>query len=147
MKLKYETAALLVALIALIAVVTALTLLYAVQSIRSTATVATVNVGVYKDVACTVNCTTISWGAVAPSGSQTYTVYVKNLGTVPMSLSMTTSDWNPASTSGFVTVSWNRENYSLDAGFSVNATLTLAVSPSVSGITNFDFNINIKGTG
>jgi hypothetical protein len=119
------------------------------QQISSTGTVAsTVDVGVYTDSACTTNCTSISWGTLAPGATVTRTVYVKNLGTLPETLDMTTSGWNPANANGPITFTWNRASYVLNASQSVSATLTLAVSSSInSSITNFSFNIIISGTG
>jgi hypothetical protein len=141
------------ALIALIATGILLTLvtsgaLLSTQQVPSSGTVSAVNVGVYIDSGCTNNCTSISWGNIAPGGTATYTVYVRNEGSVPMTLSMTTSSWNPSAANGPITLTWNRANYNLTAGASVSATLTLTVSSSISSsITSFSFNIVITGTG
>jgi hypothetical protein len=141
------------ALIAIVATGILLTLvtsgaLLATQQVPSTGTVSAVNVGVYTNSGCTSNCTSISWGTISPGSSTTYTVYVKNTGNVPVTLSMTTSGWNPTSANGPITLAWNREGTSLNAGDSVSATLTLTVSSSISSsITNFSFNIVITGTG
>lgn len=111
-------------------------------------TVSGINVGVYTDPACTANCTSISAGALTPGSIKTYTVYVKNTGSAPMNLSMTTSDWNPATANGPITLTWNRDNYNLAAGASVSATLALTVSSSIStSITAFNFNLRVTGTG
>jgi hypothetical protein len=123
-------------------------LLSANQNVPVQGTVSAVNVGVYTDSACTTNCTSISAGTLAPGTSKTFTVYVKNTGTVPMTLSMTDSGWNPSAADGPITLTWNRDAYSLAAGASVTATLTLTVSSSISSsITSFSFNVAITGTG
>ncbi len=124
-------------------------LLLSSQTVPSNGTVlSTVNVGVYNDQNCTQNCTSIDWGTLAPGSSTIRTVYVKNTGTLPMTLNMTTSGWNPSSANGPITLSWNREGTVLNASQSINATLTLTISPSInSSITNFSFNITITGTG
>ena len=109
--------------------------------------VSSINVGVYTDSACTINCTSISAGALTPGSTTTYTLYVKNTGSIPMSLSMTTSGWEPAAANGPITLTWNRNNYNLPAGASVNATLKLTVSEAISSsITAFTFNIAVTGT-
>ena len=142
-----------IALIALVATGIILTfgtsaLLSSSQNVPVDGTVSGINVGVYTNSACTLNCTSISAGAIMPGDTKTYTVYVKNTGSVPMDLSMTTSGWNPATANGPITVTWNRENYSLAPGASVSATLTLTVSESIStSITGFSFNVAITGTG
>jgi hypothetical protein len=123
-------------------------LLLSSQTVPSTGTVlSTVEVGVYNDQACTQNCTSIDWSTLGPGSSTTKTVYVKNTGTLPMALNMATTDWNPSDADGPITLGWNREGAVLNASQSINATLTLSVSPSInSSITTFSFNITITGT-
>jgi len=82
-----------------------------------------------------------------PGGSATQTINIKNIGNgVSLSLSMTTTNWNPASTNGPITITWNRENTILSPGQSTSATITLTVSPSISDVTNFSVQISITGT-
>ena len=63
------------------------------RSIPSSGMVVAVNVGVYSDSACTLNLTSIDWGNVYPGGSVPRTIYVKNTGNAPITLSMTTALW------------------------------------------------------
>jgi len=117
------------------------------QTIPSNGTITTVNVGVYTNPTCTTNCTSISWGTISPGNTATYTVYVKNNGNTPLTLNMTTSNWNPTNANGPIALSWNREATVLSAGQNTTVTLTLTVSSSISSsITNFSFNIVITGT-
>jgi hypothetical protein len=124
-------------------------LLLSSQTVPSSGTVlSTVNVGVYNDQACTQNCTSINWATLSPGSATTKTVYVNNTGTLPVTLNMATSGWNPSSANGPITLGWNREGATLNASQSINATLTLTVLPSInSSITTFSFNITITGTG
>jgi hypothetical protein len=124
-------------------------LLLSNQTVPSNGSVlSTVNVGVYSDSSCTQNCTSINWGTLAPGSSTIRTVYVKNTGTLPMTLNMATTGWNPSNANGPITLSWNREGAVLNASQSISATLTLTVSSSISSsITTFSFNITITGTG
>ncbi len=124
-----------------------LAILDAQRVIPSSGLVAAVNVGVYSDVACTLNLTSITWGNVYPGDSVPRTIYVKNTGNVPMTLSMATAAWNPAGAAGQITVAWDKENAVLNPGQSTSATLTLSVSPSISGVTAFSVNIVITGSG
>ena len=116
------------------------------QTVPSAGTVTAVNVGVYTNSACTSNCTSIDWGTLSPGGSTTKTIYVKNTGTIPVTLSMTTANWSPSNANNYLTITWNRANYALAAGSSVSATLTLTASSSAGAITNFSFDIIITGT-
>ena len=70
------------------------------RAIPSSGMVVAVNVGVYSDAACTLNLTSIDWGSVYPDGSAQRTIYVKNTGNAPITLSMTTTSWNPGYLSG-----------------------------------------------
>ena len=70
------------------------------RAIPSSGLVVAVNVGVYSDAACTQNLTSIDWGSVYPGGSVPKTIYVKNTGNAPITLSMTTASWNPGIAAG-----------------------------------------------
>ena len=117
------------------------------RAIPSTGMVLAVNVGVFSDVGCTLNLTSIDWGSVYPGESVSRTVYVKNTGNAPITLSMGTSAWNPSVAEGQLTVAWNKENVSLIAGESTAAVLALAVSPSVHDVASFSVNVVITGSG
>ena len=121
-------------------------LLMSSQTVQSAGTVTAVNVGVYSDSGCTQNCTSIDWGSLAPGNSSTRTIYVKNIGTIPMMLSMTTGSWVPSNASSYITLSWNRGGTVLAANQSISAVLTLSASSSTGNITSFSFNIIITGT-
>lgn len=121
-------------------------LLMSSQSLQSSGTVTAVNVGVYSDSGCTQNCTSINWGSIAPGNSTTRTIYVKNIGTIPMTLAMTTGSWVPSNANTYISLSWNREGTVLTANQSISATLTLSASSSAGNITSFSFNIIITGT-
>ena len=124
-------------------------LLLTSQTVPSNGTVlSTINVGVYNDQVCAQNCTSINWSTIAPGSSTTKTFYVKNTGTLPMTLNMATTGWNPSNANGPIALGWDREGAVLNASQSINATLTLTVSPTIdSSITDFSFNITITGTG
>jgi len=126
--------------------VSALGALVATRTISNSGSVTAVGVGVYSDSACKTALTAISWGTVNPGDVKNYTVYVKNEGTVSVTLSMTVSNWNPPSASSYITLTWNQEKSTLTAGQVVPAVLTLSVSSSVSGVTSFSFDITITGT-
>jgi hypothetical protein len=117
------------------------------QTISSSGTISTANVGVFSDSQCTQPLSTISWGSVAPGSSVSRTIYVKNTGDLPLTLSMSTASWNPVAASNSMAITWNREGTVLAAGQIVPAELTLAVDSDISGVTAFSVNIIISGTG
>jgi len=120
--------------------------LVATRTISNSGSITAVGVGVYSDSACKTALSAISWGTVNPGDVKNYTVYVRNEGTVSVTLSMTVSNWNPSSASSYITLTWNKEKSTLTAGQVVPAVLTLSVSSSVSGVTSFSFDITITGT-
>ena len=123
--------------------------LVATQTISNTGSITvtpSVQLGVYSDSGCTVAISSVSWGTLNPGTTSTAPIYVKNQGNVAVTLSMSVNSWNPSSASSYLTLTWNRDGYSLAAGASVSAVLSLTVSSSITGITTFSFSITITGT-
>ena len=124
----------------------ALGALVATRTISILGNVTAVGVGVYSDSGCTAALSTIGWGELNPGDSKTYMVYMRNEGSVPITLSMALGNWNPTLASSHITLTWNREDYVLPAGQVIEAVLTLTVSSSINGVTSFSFDITITGT-
>ena len=140
----------LILVIAAIVVLLSLTtagLLTVTQTISSSGTITALNVGVYSVSACTQSLASISWGQIALGGSASKTIYIKNTGNAPITLSMSTDSWSPSEANGPITITWDKSGASLNVGQSTSAVLTLAVSSSISGITSFSVNIEIIGSG
>jgi hypothetical protein len=117
-------------------------------TVNSTGTiVASPDLDLYSDSACTVPLTAINWGSITPGGTSTTTLYVKNTGGVSSTLSLGTTNWNPTTANGPLTISWNKQNTVLAPGQSTAATLTLTASTTITGITTFGVQIIISGTG
>ena len=105
------------------------------------------NLGVYSDSTCTTTLSAIDWGTITPGSTVTKTVYVKNTGTrTSLALSMSTSNWSPASASTYMTISWNKQGTTLAPGAVTAATITLTASSSTVDITSFSVQISITGT-
>ena len=117
----------------------------ATQTIPSDGTVTTVNLGVYSDSECTENCTSISWGSLYPSNSTSKTVYVKNTGTAPITLTMTADAWTPTNADDYLTLDWDQQDTVLDVGESVTAILTLTAATDTGELQDFNVNIVIAG--
>jgi hypothetical protein len=106
------------------------------------------NIGVYSESSCTTNKTSITWGSVAAGDTTTTTVYVKNTGTGTLTLNnIAATNWSPSNANTYITVSWNQTGTQLTAGQSTTALITLTVSSSITGITNFSNSITISGSG
>jgi hypothetical protein len=117
------------------------------KTLSSTGSVKAINVEVYWDLACTQVVSSIDWGTPEPGDSIDRTVYVKNTGSAPMNVSLSASGWVPVEAGNYLTLSWDREGAVVAADEVVQAVLTLDVSVSITGITDFSFDIVIEGTG
>lgn len=147
-KIKYASSLAVISIIlALFAVFLVRGALITSKAMSSTGSVTAINLGVYSDHACTVNCTSINWGLVAPGSAVDQTVYVENTGNSNETLSLTPSNYIPSGSSAFLSVSWNLQNSVLAPSQISAATLTLSVSPNVTGITNFSIELTLSGTG
>ncbi|NLF87637.1 hypothetical protein GX563_02310 [Candidatus Bathyarchaeota archaeon] len=108
--------------------------------------ITSINVEIYTDAATTTPLTSLSWGTLSAGATVSRTIYIKNSGTTAETLNMTTTQWNPAAASSVLTLTWNKEASTLDAGAVVPATLTLQVAANPDSVTNFSMNIVITGT-
>lgn len=146
MAMQKATIGTILAIVVISLTATAISALLATRTVSNSGSITAVGVGVYSNSNCTTVLASISWGIVNPGGTATYTMYVKNTGDVQETLNMTTSGWNPASASTYIAVTWNQQGSVLAAGQVVAAVVTLTVASSISGVTNFNFNMTITGT-
>jgi hypothetical protein len=109
------------------------------------AVTASPSLGAYWDQACTKRVSTISWGNVSAGwGSEKdVVVFVKNLGSNATVLSMNMSALSPSSAYLKIYLCWNYDGLQVGSGSVVEVTLRLFVTPQVSGVSSFSFNINI----
>ena len=149
----YRFAVLVLTLAALTLTLTTLAAITVTKDVSSSGTITTVtittspNIGVYSDSACTTSLSSINWGSLTAGASTARTVYVKNTGTAAMTLNLGTSNWTPGGANSYITISWNRQGLNLNPGQSTPATLTISVSPSITGITTYSNTITFSGTG
>ena len=117
------------------------------QTLSSTGSIqTTAGIGVYSDSGCTSPQTSLSWGTLEPGGSQNVVCYIKNEGNTQTTLTMYASNWSPASAENYLTLNWNYDSNPIDIDVVVQITFTLTVSPDITGITTFSFDITIVGT-
>ena len=121
-------------------------LLSTVLPINSSGVVTSADLEAYWDSDCTDTVSSINWGTIYPGDSKNVTIYLKNTGNVPLTLSLSTDGWNPSEAESYITLSWNYGGEQLQASEVLQVTLTLTVSSNTQGITNFSFNIIITGT-
>ena len=125
-------------------------LCFAVMDMRRVSNVGrikTIGVGVYKDSECLEALTSIDWGVLEPSETKPYSCYVRNEGSVPITLNMSCEKWLPVNASSFIFLGWDYAGHMLEVNDVVGVLLSLSVSPDIEGITSFSFDILIAGIG
>ena len=126
---------------------TALSLLNNSRTVTNAGSVKGVGVGIYWDSACTNRTSSINWGLLDPGSNKTVTVYVRNEGNAAATLSKAAQNWNPSAASSYMSLNWNYAGQTLSVNQVLQVKLTLVVSSTVSGVTNFSFDIIITATG
>jgi hypothetical protein len=117
------------------------------STISSVGTFKAIGIGIYWDDALTSRVDTINWGALEPGTQKSFTIYIRNEGNMPLTLSISTSNWNPAAVSNYLTLTWSYSGQVINAATTAVLTLTLAVSESITGIYSFGFDITAVGSG
>jgi hypothetical protein len=144
---KIPTAAIIALVVAAIALTaTTAAVLSSSQNVPLNGSITAINLGVYSDSACTQTVTSLNVGTIIQGGTGTQTVYIKNTGNAPETLTMTANNWNPSSASTYLTLTWNQQNTVLSAGQSIQATLTLTAASNTGSLTNFSCNVTLTGT-
>jgi len=115
------------------------------KTIGSSGSIKAIGVGVYSDSGCTSPLKSLNWGMISPNSTQSISCYIKNTGNQTLTLSMSTSNWNPANCTKYMTFTWNLQNATITSGQVKSAAFTLMVSATIQGITNFSFNVTIAG--
>lgn len=106
-----------------------------------------VGVGIYWDQDCTNRTLWLDWGLIEPGSNSTVMIYVRNEGDSAVSLWVATSNWTPSVALSYMTLIWTYPGIILSADEVIPMDLILDVSPTVSGITDFSFDIVITTTG
>ena len=135
----------LIVVVALIVIVAAQ--MFFTLHVSQSGIVATVGIETYSDALLTQKCTNISWGTVGPGSATARMLYIKNNGTVPVTLAFNVTDWNPVAAAQYIGLSWNYTNLTIQPNAAVATVLTLTVLANITGVTTFSNNLLITATG
>ena len=128
-------------------VVVAYGLMSASVRLQSVGTIKALGVGVYWDSGCSQTVSSIDWGLADPGSVKNVTVYVRNEGNAPITLSLQTANWNPAKAADYISLSWNYGGQTIGVNQVLAVTLSLSISSDIQGITTFSFDIIISAVG
>jgi len=112
----------------------------------NTGIIKTIGINAYLDSGCTQPVSSIDWGSLSPGSTKNFVIYLKNEGNVDITFSISTENWSPASASNYISLSWSSYGVVISPGQVAEVTLTLQVSDSISGVTEFSFDIVITAT-
>jgi hypothetical protein len=115
--------------------------------LQSVGTVKALGVGVYWDSGCSQTVSSIDWGLAEPGAVKNVTVYMRNEGNAPITLSLQTANWNPVNATNYISLSWDYGGQAIGVNQVVAVTLSLSISSNIEGITTFSFDIVIVGSG
>jgi hypothetical protein len=116
-------------------------------SLPSHGNIKTINVQVFWDQACTQPVNNIDWGNPGPGDTVSKTVYLKNSGNSPLSLSLIIDNWTPSNSETYLTLSWDQEGNIINPSDIIKSNFSLEVSSNISGITDFTISLIIEGVG
>ena len=136
--------------LACVAAVTWIIVTYALMGsyvLHSSGTIKGLGVGIYSDNGCTRTLTSIDWGMADPGSTKNVTIYVRNEGNTPITLSLSTANWNPSNAANYMPLSWNYNGQTIAVNQVVQITLSLSISSSIQGITAYSFDIVISAAG
>jgi hypothetical protein len=102
-----------------------------------------IGVGFYWDGNCTDPVSFIEWGIIQPGSTVNVTVFVKNEGSLAISLNITAENWSPIETTSYMTFGSNYMGQTIDLRETLQITLSLTTSPNIEEITSFSFDISV----
>jgi len=117
------------------------------ETISNVGSLKTIGIGAYWDENLTKRVNRIDWGLLEPGGKKSFLIYFQNEGNSAVTLSESTSNWNPSVASNYLTLRWDYSGQIIEAEKNLQVTLTLSVNASITGISNFGFDIIVVGTG
>lgn len=103
------------------------------------------NIEVYWDSKCTRRVSSIDWGSLEPGTNTTVTLFIKNKGRIPVTLSYYTSNWNPPETANYLYLSWDYTGQRIKFKETSQVSFTLHASENVE-IETFSFDVTTIGT-
>ncbi len=116
-------------------------------SVGSHGKVKTIGVAAFSNAACTVPLTQIDWGVLEPGQSVSNIFWLKSTGNIQSTLSMSTSNYVPIGAQQFLTTNWNSTGIVIQPSQVIAVNVTLTVSDTIVGITDFSYDIVISSTG
>lgn len=136
----------LIAAVAATILVAALVVLTVSSTIHNTGMINTIGFTLWADVNRTTVLGSINWGAFNPGDMHGVTAWAQDSGTINITLSFVTGNWNPPAAAQYLIFAWNYTGQTIVSGQVVPLQLTLQALSNTTGITNFSFDINMTAS-
>jgi len=104
------------------------------------------SLGAYWDVGCSARVSSIDWGNMTPSQTKNITFYIRNEGSTTIFLSGIDKSWNPITAEGYIRFVFGSADQTVQVSEVKKVTCSLTISPEITNITNFRFDVLLQGT-
>ena len=101
---------------------------------------------IYWDNKGTKRVSSIDWGSLEQGTNKTVTLFIKNKGKNPITLSHYTSNWQPSEIANYLNLAWDYTGQGIEFREIVQVVFTIYVSENVEARGTFDFDITIVGS-
>ncbi len=115
------------------------------QPVTSRGYIKGVGCALFSNYACTTPLGTVDWGNMSADQVSTLIIYVKNNGSLPITLSLSNIVFQPPQLNSSLILTWNRNGFVLVENASASAVLTLTVSANPNHSGNFNVSAVIAG--
>jgi hypothetical protein len=115
--------------------------------IPSVGRIKAVGVKFYWDEACTKEATQLDWGTLTPGATYGVTLFCKNIKNTPVTLNLTTNNWNPPNANQYLHGDWNyTAGTIIQPEQTIPIQFQLTVNTNITGIDHFSFDYVIGVT-
>jgi len=150
---KLRTIVSLVVIAFILGMVTGVSFIVAFQSLIQSSTqvenvgiIRVIGVEVYQDENLTDPLEVVNWGIIGAGESKDFNItWIKNVGNDNQRLVMWTESWNPQNASNWIALTWDYDGLWIPVNGTIPVVFTLSVDSNITNITNFSFDIWIKG--
>lgn len=98
-------------------------------AISNVGTIVAIGLEAHEDVNCTQPLSQNEWGFLEPNETASHVCYVKSVSNINSTLMLTPGNWNPPSSSNYLTLSWNYDNSTLQPNEVLEVTFNLHIDP------------------
>jgi hypothetical protein len=116
------------------------------KELPNNATANELGIEIYWDSKCTTRVSLIDWGSLEPETSKTVTLFIKNKGKTPLTLSHYVANCEPFEITNWLTLTWDYTGQSIEFKEVVQVVFKLYVSENADPMETFSFDIVIVDT-